>query len=80
MSVELNSHTKRIEDVEVPVHLIGDSAFLLLATLMKPYCSSATMSDEETFDYRLSRTIRRFQPYGYGYKIPAIQLSSYLMI
>ena len=57
-SVELNSHTKRIEDVEVPVHLIGDSAFPLLATLMKPYSSSATMSDEETFDYRLSRARR----------------------
>ena len=57
-SVELSSYTKRIEDVEVPVHLIGDSAFPLLATLMKPYSASATMSDEATFDYRLSRARR----------------------
>ncbi|XP_070068180.1 putative nuclease HARBI1 [Drosophila takahashii] len=55
----LQEKTREICGVEVPVLLIGDSAFRFSRTLMKPYPFSTTASAEQrNFNYNLSKARR----------------------
>lgn len=52
-------HSKKIDNVDVPVFLIGDSAFRLSNYLMKPFPHSVNQPvEEENFNKRLSRCRR----------------------
>lgn len=49
-------NAKRINGVDVPVVLLGDSAFRLSTSLMKPYPFNATNDEaKKTFNYALSK-------------------------
>lgn len=55
----LKQKSKVISDTQVPVLLIGDSAFKFSQTVMKPYpfSTSATL-EQQTFNYNLSKARR----------------------
>ena len=46
------------DDKPVPYHIIGDDAFAMTTTLMKPYPHRSQNYRERIFSYRLSRARR----------------------
>ena len=46
------------DDTPIPFHIIGDDAFALKKTLMKPYSHQSQVEHEKIFSYRLSRARR----------------------
>ena len=51
-----NALTKNIDGKDVPLFLIGDSAYPLTTWLMKPFPHNASLSDDmRHYNYRLSR-------------------------
>ena len=52
----LPKSTKIIEEIDVPLYLVGDSAYPLLTWLMKPFPHNSNLSqDQKNFNYHLSR-------------------------
>ncbi|XP_044248784.1 putative nuclease HARBI1 isoform X1 [Drosophila takahashii] len=55
----MDEHSRIINDVEVPVLILGDSAFRFSKNLMKPYPFSVEANEEQkAFNYNLSKTRR----------------------
>jgi len=46
------------ESLDVPYHFIGDDAFALCDTVMKPYPNKSQNERQRVFNYRLSRARR----------------------
>ena len=50
------SRIRRINNVDVPVMILGDAAYPMLPWIMKPYPGTGTLSRKQRhFNYRLSR-------------------------
>ncbi|XP_054090077.1 uncharacterized protein LOC128922691 [Zeugodacus cucurbitae] len=58
-------HATVIEGVEVPIHLIGDSAFKLQNCVMRPF-SSEQPESEKVFNKRIS-SVRRVAENAFGH-------------
>lgn len=55
----LQANKKEICGIQMPICILGDSAFKFSTTLMKPYAFSLALSDDQKlFNYRLSKCRR----------------------
>ena len=55
----LKSNTKQIGDIQMPICILGDSAFRFSTNLMKPYPFSLALSvEQKLFNYQLSKCRR----------------------
>ena len=56
MGVLFPVQPKQVEDVSVPLLILGDPAYPLLPWIMKPYTDTGRLSRQQSvFNYRLSR-------------------------
>ena len=54
----LQGNALQVDDHQIPLLLVGDSAYPLLSWLIKPFAHSPTLTTEQKhFNYRLSREV-----------------------
>lgn len=52
----LKAYKKEINGIQVPVYILGDSAFRFSTTLMKPYSYTTALTEEQKFfNYKISK-------------------------
>ena len=49
------SKVQRVDDIEIPIQILGDGAFPLRSWLMRPYGNALRTPDKRYFNYRSSR-------------------------